>query len=139
MKIKCLENTGLNLPKSFFEQYGWSENMKFQGLSVDKFYNVYAIFTLYNHPCYLICNDFYDGEHYAHPMFLPGCLFEVIDVTPSKYWIKRRFNDKEHDMNDVGFPEILDDEYFYGGIVEGYKKEVDTFANYKKLIDQENI
>jgi len=43
------------------------------------------------------------------------------------------------DMNDVGFPEILDDEYFYGGIVEGYKKEVETFALYKKMIDQESI
>ncbi len=40
-------------------------------------------------------------------------------------------------MNDIGFPDILNDEYFYGGVVEGYRKEVQIFQRWKKLIDEE--
>ena len=138
MRVKCLYNTGKYTPKDFFVQYNWNEEMKFFGLTIGKEYTVYAVFILFNHPCYLICNDIYDGVSYAHPMFYPATLFEVMDNTPSKYWIKRKinFNNKDN-MNDIGFPDLLNDEYFYGGVVEGYRKEVQIFQRWKKLIDKE--
>lgn len=138
MIIKCLYNTGKYTPKDFFVQYNWTEEMKFTELTIGKEYTVYAVFRLFNHPCYLICNDIYDGVSYQHPMFYPATLFEVTDDTPSKYWIKRkRIFNNENNMNDIGFPDILNDEYFYGGVVEGYRKEVQIFQRWKKLIDKE--
>lgn len=138
MRVKCLYNTGKYTPKDFFVQHNWTEEMKFIELTIGKEYTVYAVFILFNHPCYLICDDFYDGVSYAHPMFYPASLFEVIDNTPSRYWIQRRIKHGiEHNMNDVGFPDILNDEYFYGGVVEGYQKEVQVFQQWKCLIDRE--
>jgi hypothetical protein len=138
MRVKCLYNTGKYIPKDFFVQYNWNEEMKFIELTIGKEYIVYAVFILFNHPCYLICDDFYDGVSYQHPMFYPATLFEVIDNTPSRYWIKRKINfENEYNMNDVGFPDIINDEYFYGGVVEGYQDEVSTFQKWKFLIDNE--
>ena len=140
MKIRCINNTGKNTPKSFFSQHGWTKEMVFVELTVGKEYTVYASFTLFNQQCFLICDDFYDGVYYAHPMFYPACLFDVVDDTPSKYWIRRRIkHNNEDDLDDVGFPDILNGEFFYGGVVEGYKREVNVFQKWKKLIDEENI
>lgn len=138
MRVKCLYNTGKYIHKDFFVQHNWNEEIKFIELTVGKVYTVYSIFILFNHPCYLICDDFYDGVLYSHPMFYPDSLFEIIDNTPSKYWIERKIKHVEKDnMKDVGFPDILNDEYFYGGIVEGYPNEVSIFHKWKNLIDNE--
>lgn len=40
-----------------------------------------------------------------------------------------RFNKKEY----------AEEPYFYGNLLEGYKRELDIFACWKKLIDEENV
>lgn len=61
MKVRCIYNTGKNTPVDFFVQHNWNEDMKFIELTIGKEYIVYAIFILFNHPCFLICDDFYDA------------------------------------------------------------------------------
>jgi len=141
MNIKCIDNTGINIPKEFFELSGYSEKMIFEALSLDKLYMVYAVFTLKNSRCFLICNDFYDGASYNYPMFYPSSLFKIIDNKVSKYWINKedKNNFQTGKDNDLGFPNIINEEYFYGKLVEGYDREESIFYNYKNLIDEETL
>jgi hypothetical protein len=138
MKIKCTDNKGLNIPKDFFELTGWSENMIFELLSINKIYNVYAVFTIQNNRCFLICDDLYDGDCFKYPTFYPASLFEIIDNTPSQYWItKENSNHFQKGTNNMGFPNIINEEFFNGNLVEGYEREEEIFDFYKNLIDKE--
>lgn len=142
MIVKCLDNTGINLPTQLFSHYGWSKEMEFPEVTVGEKYVVYAILYVENHPFFMVCGDDYDGEYLNYPNLLPSSLFEIIDSTKSKFWLtktKGNLNFKSSKNKDVGFKELLKDEYFYGKLVEGYENEVKIFSSIKKQIDEENL
>ena len=115
--------------------------MEFHEVTVNKKYIVYAISYHFDHPFYMVCGDDYDGEYVNYPHLLPGCLFEVIDDRYSNHWIEKEIkNDKSGYENTkrVGFKEYVENEYFYGHLLEGYKKEVKQFAQAKELLDKES-
>lgn len=142
MKVKCIANSGINLPPQLFSHYGWNKEMEFHEITISKEYVVYAIMFIEDHPFYMICGDDYDGQYVNYPSLLPSVLFEIIDESKSKFWVietKDKFKVKSGRNTDVGFRELIKDEYFYGNLVEGYENEVKIFSSIKKMIDDENL
>lgn len=141
MIIKCIDNTGKNLPTKLHSHYGWDKEMEFSQITIDKDYIVYAILYIEDHPFYMICSDDYDGQYVNYPHLLPSVLFEIIDEAKSKFWVTetKGNNGFESGKNsNVGFNELFKDEYFYGKLVEGYENEVKIFSSIKKQIFEEN-
>lgn len=142
MKVKCIDNSGTNLPPQLFSHYGWNKEMEFHEITIDKKYVVYAILYIEDNPFYMICGDDYDGQYVNYPSLLPSVLFEIIDETKSKFWVietKVNINVESSKNTDIGFKELFKDEYFYGKLVEGYENEVKIFSSIKKKIDEENL
>jgi len=133
MIVKCIDNTGINLPEDLLVHYGWNKSMIFEEITIGKTYVVYAIIHVKNIPCYMVCSDIFDGQYITYPSLLPHSLFKTVQDKYSKFWYSKE------DSKDVGFKEVLQDEYFYGNLVEGYEKEVQMFLTLKRKIDQENI
>ena len=141
MIVKCINNSADYMPEKVFLFYRKNRDIEFQTITVGKEYLVYAISYHFDHPFYMVCGDDYDGEYVNYPHLLPGCLFEVIDDRYSNHWIEKEIkNDKSGYENTkrVGFKEYVENEYFYGHLLEGYKKEVKQFAQAKELIDKES-
>ena len=125
MIVKCIENIGINLPEEILTRHGWDRSMKFEELTVGKTYVVYAVLHIKNVPCYLLCSDIFDGQYITYPSLLPYSLFKTVQNKQSKFWYSKKGS------KDIGFKELLRDEYFYGKLVEGYKKEVQVFLSIK--------
>lgn len=133
MIVKCVDNTGINLPENILVHNGWNTSMIFDEITIGKKYVVYAIIHVKNIPCYLVCSDIFDGQYITYPSLLPHSLFKTVQDKQSKFWYSKDGSE------DIGFKEILQNEYFYGNLVEGYEKEVQMFLTIKRKIDQENI
>lgn len=131
MIVKCIENTGKNLPKELVSFHGWNREMEFVKVTIGKEYVVYAIVYIENHPFYMICGDDYDGLYVNYPELVPSVLFEVIDNSKSIFWISNK-------TKDIGFKEIIDDEFFYGNLIEGEEENIKIFSSMKIEIDKEN-
>ncbi len=138
MKVKCLYNTGKGLPEVYRENK-YDTNSEFQ-VTINKEYFVYGITTIKKYNWFLICDDTYDGVYGYYPLYLPCHLFTIIDGKISKYWIAGEGID-EYDKSEriirFGFRELIEEKYFNGNLVEGYKREVGIFQNYKRIIDSE--
>lgn len=132
MIVECIENKGINLPEEILSRHGWDKSMKFEELTVGKTYSVYAIMHIQDIPCYLICSDIFDGQYITYPSLLPYSLFKTTQNKHSELWRTKEGS------KDIGFKEVLHDEYFYGRLVEGYKREVQIFLALKAKVDQEN-
>lgn len=143
MEIKCVYNTGKNISNILYELYGYSIDMEFRDLTIDKVYIVYAIFIMKGVKWYLICSDKYNGININYPEFFPSSLFDIVNHMPSQYWISKEMKDdysnNKNLVINIGFPSILKEEFFYGNLVEGYNREVSIFNEYKNLIDMENL
>ena len=95
--------------------------MEFVKVTIGKEYVVYAIMYIENHPFYMICGDDYDGQYVNYPELKPSALFEIIDDTLSKFWItdsKNNLKDYSGMKKDVGFKEMLENEFFYGNLLQ---------------------
>lgn len=138
MKIRCIHNTGQFLNSDLLGRYdGWNEKMEFLSITPNNLYIVYAISIINNHKFYMICCDDYDGIYINFPRLLPFELFEVTEKEWSKHWYKQSSIPSESDYK-IGFKEYVEEPYFYGNLLEGYKRELDIFAHWKRLIDEEN-
>lgn len=84
----------------------------------------------------MICDDAYG--YIDFPQLLPYELFEVSEKEWSRYWHKQSPLLNESDYR-IGFKEYIEEPYFYGNLLEGYKRELGIFALWKRLIDEENI
>jgi hypothetical protein len=139
MKVKYLFNTGKVLPKDVYKENKYDEASEFQ-VTVNKEYIVYGITTIKKYNWFLICDDTYDGTYIYYPLYLPCQLFTIIDGKISKYWlIKEGVDEYDHGERIIkfGFQELIEEEYFFGNLVEGYKREIKIFQDYKRLIDAE--
>jgi hypothetical protein len=141
MKVKCINNTGAVLPDILFTLYGYSHNMIFKWITIDRTYIVYAVFIMKRVKWYLICSDDYNGANINYPSFYPSSLFEIIDEKSSTYWVTKRmkddYDDKQGLVLNTGFPQIINEEFFYGNLVEGHEREIIIFHKFKSLIDNE--
>lgn len=139
MISKCKYNSGHYLDSALFEKYyGWHDQMIFNELTIGRSYIIYAILKIENYKFYMICGDDYDGIYINYPQILPSELFEITNNNRSKYWIDSQ---KTHSNSNyrIGFKEFVEEEFFYGNLVEGYEREINIFQKWKSLIDEEYV
>ena len=134
MKVKCINDTGINISEKLFSYGGWNKEMTFNEVRIGKIYVVYAILIIEDQCLYMICGEDYDGNYVKYPDLLPASLFEVVDERKSKFWLTRTKNGR----TEFGFKELFENEYFYGELVEGYENEEKIFSLVKEKMDQEN-
>jgi len=137
MIIKCIENTGKNLPVEIKNVKGYSENTTFETITINKLYNVYGIGFYNNNFWFLICEDHYDDNYINYPIYMPSILFEIVDIRLSYFWTVRQKKEDMQTILEFGMKEILYEDGFYFRILEGAAKEVDFFKKYKEKIDKE--
>ncbi len=140
MKVKCVGNDKTYLTKEIIKEALGSYNRD-ESISIGKEYIVYAVYTMKSNLWYLICDDYYDGENFYWPIFRPSAFFEIIDATPSIYWVSKEeiddYDGLKGKVKNIGFPALFDIPYFYGELVEGNRDCIKIWKQYKKLIDEE--
>ena len=132
MKIRCIANTGANLPESYFLPHlGYKKESEFQ-LSVGKEYIVYALYEWEGKIWYYICDERYT----YYPIHNPAPLFEVVDNRISKYW---RFKLAPNGLLTLAFEQWFSDPYFYDKLTDQEEQAVLIFEQVKDLIDAEAL
>src|SRR4028118_446267 len=132
MKIRCIANTGANLPESYFLPHlGYKKESEFQ-LSVGKEYIVYALYEWEGKIWYYICDERYT----YYPIHNPAPLFEVVDNRISKYW---RFKLAPNGLLTLAFEQWFSDPYFYDKLTDQEEQAVLIFEHVKDLIDAEAL
>jgi len=132
MKIRCIANTGANLPESYFLPHlGYKKESEFQ-LSVGKEYIVYALYEWEGKIWYYICDERYT----YYPIHNPAPLFEVVDNRISKYW---RFKLAPNGLLTLAFEQWFSDPYFYDKLTDQEEQAVLIFEQIKDLIDAEAL
>jgi hypothetical protein len=135
MKVKCLSNSGADLPMTCRDpQSGFNEDTKFP-LKLNKEYQVYGFTLFLGHVWYYLCD-----EHFTYyPRWNPSPLFEVTDGRMSKYWVFGYDRGGSKHRMIVAFPEWANDPYYYDKLSDGEKSAVEIFRHYKRLMDLEFI
>lgn len=142
MKIECIANSFKTLPISVYEGlHGFTRDTLFDELEVGQQLVVYGINTFKKHLWYLVeTQGLYGTMYHPNPMYYPSHLFKIIDGKLSKYWIVKEGKDS-YDNNAIivnwGFPELVENEYFYNELIEDISENISIFKKYKKLMDFE--
>lgn len=126
MIVKCIK---LQQDSPVLKGIGW-HNVE-DHLTISKSYVVLAIKEEYGVSWVLICDDVSEQLPSKFPYYIPINYFEIVDDTPSQYWIKKG--------NMVGFKELVEEQYFYYNLSEDSKREYDIYMQYKKWIFAESI
>jgi hypothetical protein len=137
MRIKCILNSGRDLPEDCLDPAGgFNRDTKF-ALVIGKEYNVYAITLFLGYVWYFIC----DEDYVYYPIWNPSPLFEVVDGRLSKYW---RYNFIKGNLpvaksrSIFAFEEWAKNPYrYYDNLTNGNESEVAIFKRYKDLMDLE--
>jgi hypothetical protein len=130
MKVKCIYNKGIYLPKDL----GINDDSIFP-LKLDKEYIVYSMTINSGYAWYYVC----DENFTYYPIWKPCPLFEIVDNGISHYWIfsyKKGINYiKAHAI--WAYPEWASDPDYYDKLTDGDEKEVSIFQAYKERMDLE--
>lgn len=144
MKVKCISNTGKDLPEKALdrEPYGTLKKDKnFTGITIGRTYIVYGFAIRVDLAWYYICDDGYKkGDYMPFPLWYPSPFFEIVDRRLSKYWeFDSRPGERCESLSGVivAFPEWANDPFYYDRLTDGFQPEVALFRKYKKLIDEE--
>lgn len=138
MKIECITNQFRDIPSSVYEGlYSFSSETEYVELDVGKQFVVYAITTIKKHVWYLV-----EVQGLSVPMYYPAHLFKITDGRLSKYWIVKEgqddYDNKAHIVK-IGFKELVEDDFFYGELLEDNPENIEVFKKYKKSMDNEFI
>jgi hypothetical protein len=135
MKVECATNKFKDIPKTVYDElYGYSFDTELP-IEIGQQSVVYGITTIKKHLWYLV-----NVEGLADPMYYPCHLFKIIDGRLSKYWMAKEgqdYYDNNASIINFGFKEIVEEEYFYGELIEDNPINVSIFRKYKELMDRE--
>ena len=132
MIIRCIANTGEDLPENYIDPArGYTKKIELP-LTVGKEYVVYAIRAWQGIVWYYICDDNYS----YYPIQTPAPLFEVVDNRVSKYW---RFMLNPNGVLRFVFEQWFTDPYFYDKLTDQEEAEVEIFDKVKELMDAEDF
>ncbi|MCC3530940.1 MAG: hypothetical protein JGK21_23570 [Microcoleus sp. PH2017_22_RUC_O_B] len=132
MRVRCIANTGKNLPENYIDPArGYTKKIELP-LTVGKEYVVYAIRLWQGIVWYYICDDNYS----YYPIQTPAPLFEVVDNRVSKYW---RFMLNPNGVLRFVFEQWLNDPCFYDKLTDQEEAEVEIFDKVKELMDAEDF
>ena len=130
MRIRCIANTGDNLPENYLDpRVGYTKELKFP-LKIGKEYAVYALYTWQGQVWYYICDD----NYIYYPQENPAPLFAVVDSRVSQYW---QIEIAENGLLTMAFSEWFSQPYFYDKLTDQEQAEVDFLAKVKYLLDSE--
>jgi len=133
VKVECIQNNLKYIEKYVYE--GLFDSDTILPIEIGQQSIVYAIATIKRNLWYLV-----DVKWLRYPMYYPRQCFKIIDKRISKYWLIGESID-EYDDNaigiKIGFNEIINDEYFYGELLEDNEHILEIFNSYrKKMIDE---
>jgi len=135
MKVECVSNHYKDIPPSVYESlHGFSSETELP-IEIGHQSVVYAIKTFNKNLWYLI-----EVKGLIEPMYYPHQFFKIIDGRLSKYWLAKEEKDSydnEASVIQFGFRELIEDEYFYGNLLEDDPMKIATFAKYKNLMNLE--
>ena len=132
MKIRCIANTGADLPESYFLPHlSYKKETEFQ-LRVGKEYIVYALYEWEGKIWYYICDERYT----YYPIHNPAPLFEVVNDRISKYW---RFKLAPNGLLTLAFEQWFSEPYFYDKLTDQEEQAVLIFEQVKELMDAEVV
>ncbi|MGM9764374.1 MAG: hypothetical protein ACI3ZQ_10185 [Candidatus Cryptobacteroides sp.] len=80
-------------------------------------------------PSVLLCDDLSEDIPGKFPYFIPMFYFEIVDNTPSKYWIKKG--------SMTAFAAFVENRYFYFDLSEDDQKSQEAYMKYRKLLYEE--
>lgn len=130
MKVRCIANTGTDIPESYFLPHlGYKKEMEFN-LVVGKEYVVYALYEWQGKVWYYICDERYT----YYPIHNPAPLFEVVDNRLSKYWTVEI---AANGLLTLAFEQWFAEPDFYEKLTAQKEKEVLIFDKVKYLMDIE--
>lgn len=135
MKIKCIANSGKDLPADCLRPvWGITENKEF-AIVIGKTYVVYAFTFLLGYVWYYICDETYS----FYPVWNPAPLFTISDHRLSRFWQFNHFIGNSADQTHmiVAFPEWANDRLYYDRLTSGVVEAVKVFEHYKTQIDNE--
>lgn len=121
MIVKCIK---LREENPILEQSRWN-NVEGH-LTLSKSYVVLALQEWLGVPCAFICDDISEDLPSKFPYYIPMCYFEIVDNSPSQYWIKKN--------NIIGFKELVEEEYFYYNLSEDRQREQEIYLHYRQLM-----
>ncbi len=134
--MTCQIISSCNFPAALPQEISQNYKISYEKFSVKEGYEytVYALGINYGHIWYCICNG-----NYFFPKWNPSTLFEVVDNRLSRYWVFGLDEDDNKKVPLLSFPEWVNDEYFYGELVDGNSDDPNTiiFRKYKELMDLE--
>lgn len=131
MLVRCMNTNKTSLPKEIQENYSSDDNSL---LILGKEYVVYSLAQFYCFIGYWL----FEEEKSSIPLWYPSNYFEITNPRLSRYWMCAL--KKERNIENslfFSFPEWINDDYFYGSLVDGEEKEVKIFRSYKNLMDLE--
>src|SRR5689334_13892915 len=121
MKVRCTTKFATKLPPSYIETSpGYSQNMRFDELTVGKEYVVHMLTSWEYGTWYYIDDD--AGRWYASTY--PAPLFEVIDPKMPSTW---RIQVRPDGGIILAFKEYFADQYFYDKLTDARPIEVSSF------------
>lgn len=138
MRVKYISERVEGIPKKLL-QYSIETSV----LTPNNEYVVFALCTMCGEQWYLLCDDHYKTDNIdSYPRFYPAMLFDVTDATHSKYWVEYQRIDEYTDCKpkvvNYSFPELAQDPYFYGELLEARDENYSkVFNHYKQLMETE--
>lgn len=135
MRLRCIYNTVKDLPLDVLTENSNHDVTRQFDVKISKEYIVYAMTIKNNYVWYFICNKNFSD----YPSWLPCPLFEIIDKRLSKYWIFSfsRQTEKYYSQTIWAYPDWANDPGYYENLLDGEKKERESFYKYKELMDLE--
>lgn len=135
MIVECISNRMRDIPKFVYDGLE-GYNLKTElPIEIGQKSIVYGIITIKKNLWFLI-----DIKGLKYPMYYPSQLFKILDGRISKYWEIKEFIDRDDDNGKglkFGFKELIDDEYFYGELLEDSQKNIEIFNKYRRIMIEE--
>lgn len=135
MKVRCLSNRGIHLPKDmFFVGSTCTEESTFP-LKIGKDYNVYAMTIHDGYAWYYIYNEY----SFYYPVWNPCPLFEIVDGRISRYWVFSYKTAVDYFKAYALwiYPEWANDLDYYDNFKDENEKETTIFKAYREKMDLE--
>ncbi len=134
MKVVCIQNNFQYIDKNIYQNLGFDSDTVLP-IEIGQQSIVYAITTIKNNFWYLV-----DVVGLRYPMYYPYQCFNIVDKRMSKYWQITELPDEYNDNKlgiFIGFNEMINDEYFYGELLEDNQNIIEIFNNYRKKMIEE--
>jgi hypothetical protein len=126
LKVRCITDDGyLFSPRKVRE--GYNQKTTYNGIEVNRDYNVYGILFYEDGLRYLLFDD------YETPYWYPAELFEVIENKIPETWYYKFYGYDEEGISAIwGYDELVHSEKHFDGLSEQEPEEIELFLKIKE-------